>query len=133
MKNKEILKEFFDTNDSETEEEYTKRYDEFIELIKEDGTYAGDFELAAAAIALNTKIIVYKNEIKNYTFINEYSNITENNNDTIYLLYKNNNHFNLLIRNNNNKKIEFIHEENIAKFHNKIEKNFCKIKKKRNP
>ena len=40
--NKENLKHFFIYLDNESEENYQKRYNNFIEIIRLDGNYAGD-------------------------------------------------------------------------------------------
>ena len=63
-KNKDDLKNFFQILDNESEENYLKRYNTFIESIKIDGNFAGDYEISAASIALDKEIIIYR---KGYT------------------------------------------------------------------
>ena len=41
--NKNQLEVFFERMDNETDQHYHERYDHFIENIKNEGTYAGDF------------------------------------------------------------------------------------------
>lgn len=44
MQNKTDLQKFFFREETETTENYNIRYEAFIESIKNDYTYAGDFE-----------------------------------------------------------------------------------------
>ena len=83
--------------EKESDEQYEHRYNVFINSIRIDKTYAGDYEIVAAAIILQRKIIVYRNSITGYEFLNEY-NSQNNPKEKILLIYKNNN-FNLLIEN----------------------------------
>ena len=131
--NRHILQFFFPINENENQQDFIRRYDNFISSIKSQGTYAGDFEISSASIALDKKITVYRNDIDSYHFINEYSQInrsTYQEKDHILLQFKNNNHFNLLIKNDykNNNKIDI--EENYDRIHLDIENNI-KILKKR--
>ena len=63
-KNQDELKNFFPILDDESEENYLKRYNTFIETIKIEGNFAGDYEISAASIALYKEIIIYR---KGYT------------------------------------------------------------------
>ena len=85
--------------ENEFDEHYEHRYNVFIDSIRIDKTYAGDYKIAEAAIILQRKIIVYRNSISGYEFLNEY-NTNNPSKERILLCYKNNNHFNLLIENN---------------------------------
>ena len=121
--NKEHMKNFFPINEKESDNDYNNRYLAFINTIKNNYNYAGDFELAAAAIVLHRKIIVYRNNFNGYEFLNEY-NTTKENNEPITLVFKNNNHFNILVKKEKENEINFYPEEirNFDYIHKKIEK-----------
>ena len=72
--NKEVFKYFFEMNENETEEDYNDRYKKYIDSIKFDKTYAGDFEISSASIVLKKGIIIYRKKDNNeYEFINNFS------------------------------------------------------------
>jgi len=121
-KNKDDLKNFFPILDNESEENYLKRYNTFIESIKIDGNFAGDYEISAASIALDKEIIIYRKGYTGLELINNFTFNNNNNQEKIYLIYKNNNHFNPLINKNINlhenkyEKEKKIHQKKIRKF-----------------
>ena len=100
-KNKENLECFFIRSGNENDAEYRSRYYAFINQIRLNNTYAGDFEIAAASIIFQRKIIIYRDNISGYEFLNEY-NPTVAKNEPIFICYKNNNHFRVLLINENN-------------------------------
>ena len=95
--NKKPLKDFFDQKENESKETYGQRYDKFIEDIQIDGNYSRDLEKSDVCIALNKKLIIYRNTNAGFEFINQYSPLDKNNLEEIYLLYKNNKHFNIIL------------------------------------
>ena len=117
--NKDLLKDFFLRFDNESEDKFQTRYDTLFGSIEKEGTYAGDFELTSSSIALQKRIIVFREDIKEYRFINIYVNFLNNNINlqNIYLLYKNNNHFNLLGPKNEYSEIGLEIEQNFDKIH----------------
>ena len=127
--NKEILKYFFYQLENENDNEYNKRYDNFIENIKNDKTFAINFEISAASVVLKRGIIIYKKEPNGYNLINIYSADKNNDLENIFIVYVNNNHFNLIVQKDTNIH-PYIDNNNIQKIHEKIEKD-NKIKKNR--
>lgn len=89
------MQKFFPQNVNETLDNYNLRYDNFIHSIKDNYTYAGDFEISSASIILRIKIIIYTYNLVSYKLLNEY-NLDNNIKEVIYIVYRNNNHFNLL-------------------------------------
>ena len=81
--------------------EYMKNY---IKEAKKNGTYAGDIEISTAAILFGCNIRIYQQDYGNFSLINEFNQIVEQENnidkDIINMLFINNNHFQLLIPNN---------------------------------
>ena len=131
--NKDILQVFFPENDEENETKFKERYKSFINEINKEGTYAWDFELSSACLALNKKIIVFSNQIEYYAYINEYSNhlndsIEATEDNRIFLLFKNNNHFNLLISKNNDNNMDIVNKEKSENIHEIIENRITNIK-----
>ena len=125
-KNRDYLMRFFQKEENELDNEYQMRYNNFKENIKQEDTYAGDFEISASSIILNRKIIVYNRVLLGYQFLNEYKQ-NQNIKETIHIAYINNNHFNLLEnKNNENQSKEFTLSE-IEKLHKKLEKYSNKI------
>ena len=55
---KKLLSIFFTRNDNETDEHYESRYNSFISSIRNNYTFAGDFEISTASIILNLKYYV---------------------------------------------------------------------------
>ena len=51
------MEEFYNHLENETNEQFNIHVNNFIESIKNDGSYAGDFEISAASISLNVEII----------------------------------------------------------------------------
>ena len=131
--NKESLKCFFAREENETDENYENRYNIFVDSIRIDKTYAGDYEIAASAIILQRNIIVYRNSYFGYEFLNEYTTSNPKN-DNIILCYKNNNHFNVLIpKKDMENYIMFNDKEDTDIFdtlHKKLEKDIKKTKLK---
>ena len=64
--NQTQLELFFARLDNETDQHYHERYDHFIENIKNDGTYAGDFEISAASLVLGKEIVIYRKSFNGY-------------------------------------------------------------------
>ena len=130
-KNKNLLKEFFEHLDNETEQDYENRYNHFLNEIKIDGNYAGDFEISATSFALNKEIIIYRRNINGFKFINNFTNNNYNNQEKIYLIFKNNNHFNIIMNNNINIHAN-IHIDKKAEdeLHKNLEKNIKLLKLK---
>ena len=73
VENKDALQKFFFKEDFETIDKYNERYESFIQSIKVNHTYAGDFEIASSSIILNKKIIIYYNTLTGYKLLNQYS------------------------------------------------------------
>ena len=86
---------FFEWKENENEEDYNQRYITFINAIQNNGTFPGYFEISAAVIILNKKIIIYYNTFTGYNSLNEY-NPSSAAKESIYIVYRNNLHFNLL-------------------------------------
>ena len=76
----------------------------YAQTAKQDGTFAGDIEIATTCILLNCNIKMYFLENNGFRLLYNY-NMSENNsnivNENIDILFINNNHFNLLIPKNN--------------------------------
>lgn len=120
--NKTHLQKFFFREETETTKNYNIRYEAFIESIKNDYTFAGDFEISSASILLNKNIIIYFNTLLGYKLLNKYYPNKTIKSD-IYIIYRNNNHFNLLkSKDYANSNIEIGLKE-LNKIHKKIEKN----------
>ena len=129
--NKDILFEYFPKLENENEIDHKNRYITFINSINILGTYAGDFEISASCLSLNKRIIIYRNSVKNFEFVNEYSNVNSNyhEKDIIMHLYKNNNHFNLLLNKKKDNIMNLETEINFENIHKRIEKNIHLLKK----
>ena len=96
VKNKELLKAFYPHDNDESIEQYNERYNRFIDSIQRDGTYAGNYEISAAALSLNVEIYIYRKTLLNYEFLQNYSPNENCIYPCIYIVYRNNIHFNLL-------------------------------------
>ena len=156
VENKDALQKFFFKEDFETIDKYNERYESFIQSIKINHTYAGDFEIASSSIILNKKIIIYYNTLTGYKLLNQYSPnesintikytiqgliiryininnrlplhlLTQIVNTAIYINYRNNNHFNLLQSKNSTITSNELGLYELNKIHKKIEKNQNKI------
>ena len=126
--NKGELKNFFSKKENENENDYNNRYLAFINSIKNNYNYAGDFEIASAAMLLHRKIIIYRHNFNGYEFLNEY-NTSRESFPPINIIFKNNNHFNLLL-NKDNENLFKLNQNEITNFehiHKDIEKSIEKL------
>ena len=125
--NKELLKRFFIRNDNEMDEHYQSRYNSFISSIRNNCTFADDFEISTASIILNLKIVIYYNTILGYKYLNEYKP-NDNIKNSVFLVYRNNIHFNLMrIKNSNPEESGDISIKEINSIHKNIENRLDKI------
>ena len=72
-KNKESLKYFFTKEENKTDEHYENRYNKYVNSIRIDNIYAGDYDLTTAANILQRKIIIYRNSKSGYEFLTDYN------------------------------------------------------------
>lgn len=117
---KEELKFFFPQFNNETTTNYNHRYLNFINTIKNNGAYAGDFELSTASIILQRLIKIYRHTFNNYEFLTEYrpTNIS---NESLNIVYRNNNHFQLLLEKDLCLNSDLENIENINTLHKNLE------------